>query len=141
MELRLNPYLVMDGNAREAVAFYQQALNAKVVSIMTFGEMPAHPDHPLPDDAKDRIMHALLKVGETDLMLSDVQPGMTLQAGDQVTISLQTDDADRARQIFAALAEGGKAAMPIQQTFWSEAYGLVTDRFGVPWQINTVAKG
>jgi PhnB protein len=137
MAVRMNPYLVMDGNAREAVAFYAKALEAKIISVQTFGEMPADPSHPLPDGVQDRILHALLKVGESELMFSDTFPGMPYQTGNHVTIALTTDEAEKAKQIFDALAEGGQVTMPLQATFWSPAYGQVTDKFGVGWQVTT----
>jgi PhnB protein len=137
MVVRMNPYLVMDGNAKEAIAFYETALAAKVITVQTFGEMPDDPNHPIPDGVKDRILHGLLKVGETDLMLSDTFPGIPYQTGNQVNITIVMNTADRSKQIFDALAEGGKVNMPLQETFWSPAYGQVTDKFGVPWQITT----
>lgn len=140
MAVRMNPYLVMDGNAKEAIAFYEKALEAKVIGIQTFGEMPADPNHPMPDGVKDRIMHALLKVGETDLMFSDTFPGMPYQTGNHVNIAIVTNDADKSKQIFDALAKGGQVNMPLQETFWSPAYGQVTDKFGVAWQITTEVK-
>lgn len=137
MTVCLNPYLVMNGNAREAIAFYQKALDARVLGVQTFGEMPGDPNRPLPEGAHDRVLHARLKVGETDLMLSDTFPGMPYQTGNHVTIALTTDDAEKSRRIFEALAEGGRVQMPLQKTFWSPAYGQVMDRFAVVWQINT----
>lgn len=140
MAVRMNPYLVMDGNAKEAIAFYETALGAKIVTVQTFGEMPADPNNPLPDGVKDRILHALLNVGETDLMFSDTFPGMAYQTGNHVNIAIMTNDVARSKQIFAALAEGGQVKMPLQETFWSPAYGQVTDKFGVPWMITTDVK-
>lgn len=140
MALRMNPYLVMGGNGKEAVAFYQKALGAELLGLMTFGEAPSDPSHPVPDEAKDRVMHAHLKVGQTDLMLSDTFPGQPLQSGNQVNVTIVTDDADQARQIFDALAEGGTIRMPFQQTFWSPGYGALADKFGVEWQVSTETK-
>lgn len=140
MTVRINPYLVMDGNAKEAIAFYEKALGATVLGAQTFGEVPADPSQPLPDSAKDRIMHAHLKVGESDLMFSDTFPGTPFKKGDQVTIALVSNDIERSKQIFAALAEGGQVHMDMQETFWSPAYGQVTDKFGVVWQVTTEVK-
>lgn len=140
MTVRMNPYLVMNGNAKEAVAFYEKALDAKVENLMTFADMPPDPNQPVPDSVKDRVMHALLKVGETDLMFSDTMPGMPYQTGNHVNISISNNSVDRSKQIFAALAEGGQVTMPFQEVFWSPGYGQVTDKFGVPWQINTDPK-
>jgi Uncharacterized protein conserved in bacteria len=137
LTLRLNPYLVLDGNAREAIRFYEKALDAQVIGIQTFGEMPENPEFPLPAEAKDRIAHALLKVGETDLMFSDTFPGQPLQKGNHVTICITTNDTLKSKKIFEALQEGGQVGMPLQETFWSPAYGIVTDKFGVTFHITT----
>lgn len=130
----------MDGNAKEAIQFYEKALDAQVVMVQTFGEMPANPDFPLPDSARDRISHALLKVGETDLMFSDTFPGQPVQSSNQVQICIMTDQAEQAKRIYEALREGGQVVMPLQETFWSPAYGIVADKFGVNWNISTEAE-
>lgn len=140
MALRMNPYLVMDGNAKEAIQFYEKALDAQVILVQTFGEMPANPDFPLPESARDRISHALLKVGETDLMFSDTFPGQPVQSSNQVQICIMTDQAEQAKRIYEALREGGQVVMPLQETFWSPAYGIVADKYGVNWNISTEAK-
>jgi PhnB protein len=137
MTLKLIPYLVMDGNAREAIAFYQKALNAEILFSQSFGEMPENPEFPIPEDAKERVSHATIKVGETELMLSDTFPGQPLTSGTQVTICISTDDVERSRQMFNALSQDGQVKMPLQETFFSPAYGSVTDKFGVCFQIFT----
>ncbi|MGD8189765.1 VOC family protein [Brevibacillus ginsengisoli] len=137
MTLRLIPYLMMNGNAKEAIQFYEQALGAKVLFQQSFGEMPPNPDFPLPEAAKDLVSHASLKIGESDLMFSDTFPGQTLQSGDQVTICITMNDANQAKQIFEALQPGGQVKMPLQETFFSPGYGIVTDKFGVTFQIFT----
>lgn len=135
MTVRLIPYLVMDGNAKEALQFYEKALDAQVHFVQTFGEMPENPEFPLPADAKGRVSHATIKVGETELMFSDTFPGQPHQSGTQVTICITTDDAEKARKFFDALQDGGQVGMPLQETFFSPAYGSVTDKFGVTFQI------
>lgn len=137
MTLRLTPYLVMDGNAKEAIQFYEKALDAKVLFNQTFGEMPENPEFPLPANAKERVAHAMLKVGETDLMFSDTFPGQPHQKGNQVTICLATSDKEKSKQIFEALQQDGQVSMPLQETHFSPSYGIVTDKFGVTFQIYT----
>lgn len=137
MALRLNPYLMMDGNAKEAIQFYEQALDAKVLFLQTFGEMPEDPEFPLPAAAKDRVSHAMLKVGETDLMFSDIFPGQPHQQGNQVTICISSNEIEKSKQIYEALKQDGQVSMPLQETFFSPAYGIVTDKFGVTFQIFT----
>jgi PhnB protein len=140
MTLRLTPYLVMEGNAKEAIAFYEQALDAKVLFQQSFGEMPSDPQNPMPEEIKDRITHAMVKIGESDLMFSDTFPGAPVQSGNQVTICITTDNADKSKQIFDALKTGGQVVMELQETFFSPAYSQVTDKFGVNFQIFTEGK-
>ncbi|MFJ8268467.1 VOC family protein [Peribacillus asahii] len=137
MTLRLIPYLVMNGNAKEAIEFYEKALDAQVLFIQSFGEMPENPEYPLPAEAKDRISHATLKVGETELMFSDTFPGQPHQSGSQVTICISTNDAEKSRKMYEALQQDGQVIMPLQETFFSPAYGNVTDKFGINFQIFT----
>ncbi|MBC8080331.1 MAG: VOC family protein [Gorillibacterium sp.] len=137
MTLRLITYVVMDGNAREAIEFYEKALDAKVTYLQTFGEMPENPEFPLPEEAKSRIGHAMIKVGDSELMFSDTFPGSPFQQGNQVTICITTNEIERAKRCFEALQEGGHVEMPLQETHFSPAYGSVTDKFGITFQIYT----
>ncbi|MBT2691622.1 VOC family protein [Bacillus sp. ISL-55] len=131
------PYLVTNGNGQEAVQFYQDALGAEIISLQTFGEMPPNPEYPLPEEAKDRVMNAQMKIGNASIMLSDTFPGQPYQLGSQVTIALLVNDEAEAKEIFEKIQVDGKVTMPIQETFWSPAYGQVTDKFGVEWQVST----
>ncbi|OAJ74637.1 hypothetical protein AYJ08_00535 [Brevibacillus sp. SKDU10] len=140
MTLKLIPYLVMDGNAKEAIQFYEKALHAKVLFNQTFGEMPENPEFPIPANAKGRVAHAMVKVGETDLMFSDTFPGQPHQKGNQVTICIATSKKEESTQIYEALQEGGQVNMPLQETHFSPAYGIITDKFGVTFQIYTEGK-
>jgi Uncharacterized protein conserved in bacteria len=136
MSIRLNPYLVFDGNAREAIHFYEKALGGQIAGIMSFGDMPSVSDHPVPEEARDLVMHALLKVGDAELMFSDAFPGMPNQRGSAVEIAIMLDDEARARDIFAALSDGGEVFMPLQPTDWSPLHGRVKDKYGVTFQVN-----
>jgi PhnB protein len=140
MTLRLIPYFVMNGNTREAIQFYEQALGAQVLFSQSFGEMPENPDYPLPEEAKNLVSHATVKIGETELMLSDTFPGQPHQSGNQITICISTDDADGVRKMFDALQQGGQVTMPLQETFFSPAYGSLIDKFGITFQFFTEGK-
>ncbi|MDN4074137.1 VOC family protein [Fictibacillus terranigra] len=140
MIVGLYPYLVTNGNGQEAVKFYEKALNAKVLSVQTFGDQPENPEYPVPAEAKDRVMNAHLKVGDHDLMLSDTFPGMPYETGDQVTVAITIDSAENSKEIFEKLKEGGKVIMELQETFWSPSYGQLKDKYGVTWQISTLGK-
>jgi len=140
MSIRMNPYLIFDGNAREAVSFYEKALGGQVTGIMTYGDLPEDPGHPMPEAMKSRVMHAHLKVGDADLMFSDTYPGSPYQRGNAVQIAIHPRDPEKARAIFDALADGGQVVLPLQQTDWSPLYGIVTDKFGVTFQVNVPAE-
>lgn len=137
MALQLIPYLMMDGNAKEAIQFYEKALGAQVLFSQTFGEMPDNPEFPIPAEAKSRISHAMVKIGESDLMFSDIFPGQPHQIGTQVTICISTDDVEKSKQFYESLQQEGQVNMPLQETFFSPSYGIVTDKFGVTFQIYT----
>lgn len=136
VSISLNPYLIFDGNTREAVYFYEKALGGKVMGIMTFGDMPSDPNFPLTDDMKERVMHAHLQVGDSNIMFSDTFSGMPYQPGDSIQIAIHPKEESRAREIFSILEDGGQVIMPLQKTDWSPLYGQVKDKFGVTFQIN-----
>ncbi|NOV02663.1 VOC family protein [Paenibacillus planticolens] len=137
MTVRLDPYLVMEGNGKEAIQFYEKALGAQLVFTQTFGEMPANPEFPLPEEAKELIGHAMLMVGETRLMLSDAFPGQPVQKGENVTICISIKEIEKAREIYHALEDGGRVIMPLTETHFSPGYGQVVDKFGVTFHIFT----
>lgn len=130
--MKLQPYLQFDGHCREAFAFYQTVLGGEITTMMAFGERP---EMQTPADWNDKILHATLKIGDEELLGADAFPGgYQTPQGFEVTIAL--DDLDEATRIFAWLREGGNVRMPLQEVFWAKAFGMVTDRFGVPWIIN-----
>lgn len=139
MTLRIIPYLVMDGNAAEAIPFYEQALGAEVKFRQTFGEQPDAPAD-LPPEHAARISHATLQIGASTVMIRDTDPDQSHATGTHMTLAISTYDLDEAKGMFAALEEGGRVEVPMQETFFSPGYGRVTDKFGVPFQIATQIK-
>lgn len=137
MSTSLIPFLEMNGGANEAIDFYVKALDAKVVYTLRFGDLPVNPESPLPPEKKDLIGYAILKIGESELQITDNVTGSSYQKGTQVTIVVQTNDKDKATQYFEALKQGGQVNEPLQASFFSPAYGNVTDKFGVTFRILT----
>lgn len=137
MSTSLIPFLEMNGSANEAIDFYVKALDAKVVYTLRFGDMPGNPESPLPPEKKDLINYAILKIGDSEIQLSDHFTGSSYQKGTQVTIVVQTNDKDQATHYFEALKEGGQVNDPLQASFFSPAYGNITDKFGVTFRILT----
>ncbi|HEU5141132.1 MAG TPA: VOC family protein [Bacillales bacterium] len=130
MTVQLRPYLMMEGNARKAIQFYEKVLGAEILGIQTYGEMAI----PCPDAYKEYVANATLKVGDIDLTFSD-SPGMPVQVGNQIMISLTVENAGKAKHIFEALQEDGQVNSPLEATPFSPAFGNVTDQFGNTFQI------
>ncbi|MCR2803903.1 VOC family protein [Paenibacillus soyae] len=136
MTVKLTPYLNMEGNAREAIRFYSEAIDAKVLSIITYGEMPEMPNT-FTDDLKNLVAHARVSVGEAELMLSDAPSGSSIPKGKQVTICLTTNSVEQSKRYFEGLSQGGQVNMPFEETPFSPGFGDVTDKYGVTFQIYT----
>ena len=132
--MRVSPYLNFPGTCAEAFRFYEKALDGKIEMLQTHGESPAAAE--VPPDWKDLVMHARLVAGDLVLMGSDAPPGQ-YKPGGNVYLSLQIADTKRAEKVFNALCEKGKVEMPFEKTFWSPGFGMVVDRYGVPWMVNT----
>lgn len=130
----LDTYLQFDGQCAEAMRFYERTLGGKLQALLTYADSPV-PDQPgcTPAD-KNRIMHACLVLDGRMLMASDVPPGMHRpMSGFSVALNYAT--AAEARPIFDKLSEGGQVVMPMGKTFWADAFGVFTDRFGTPWMV------
>ncbi len=135
--MAIHPYLVFEGETREAVQFYADVFGVKDYILTTFGESPQHPDYPIPEEAKHLVMHAMIQLPTAKLMFSDTYPGHPpVSSGNRITLAYVVDDEAHIRQVFERLAEDGKVTMPLQETFWSKCYGGVVDRYGIEWQFS-----
>ena len=130
----IHAYLSCDGNAAEAMRFYEKTLGGTMQMMMTMGEAPGAEQFPA--GAEKRIMHAALAYGDGMLMASDTMPGQPDEGMKGFGVALTIETVAEARRVFDAFAEGGKVTMPFEKTFWVEGFGMVTDRFGTPWLIN-----
>jgi PhnB protein len=131
MASRLNPYITFDGNAREALEFYEQVFGGSL-TVSTFGEF-GPPDAP----GADKIMHGQLETtGGFTLMGADNPPGTDPVAGHNIAVSLSGDDADELRGYWEQLSAGGTVSVPLEKQMWGDEFGMCTDQFGVPWLVN-----
>lgn len=133
MAATIDTYLTFDGNCGEAMRAYERILGGKL-ELMTIGQSPMAAQSP--PGSVDRIMHARLKLGDRMLMASDGMLGAPYHGMHGFSVSLIYATVAEAQRVFDALADGGKVTMPLQKTFWVEAFGMVTDRFGTPWMLN-----
>ena len=132
----LAPYLSYDGNAEAAFQRYAELLGGKIELLLRYGEAPDGSCDALSDAEKNKVMHIRLAAKDWVLMASDAGTHYPYQGVTGMSISLNVDSAADAERIFQGLSEGGQVTMPLQQTFWAERFGCVTDAYGVPWLIN-----
>ena len=131
--MNTNPYVGFDGRCAEALKVYEELLGAKVEFSMTWGDSPMAEQ--TPEDWRGKIMHATLRVGESVIMAADAPPGR-YEKPQGMSLSINLKDIAVAERVFAGLAEGGTVEMPLQETFWAARFGMLTDRFSVPWMVN-----
>jgi len=127
------PHLHFRGNCSEAFRFYATTFGGRIVFSMTYGEAPGA--EKTPPEARDKIIHSRLDLGDQFILGCDVtdddyhQPqGFNLMA--------HADEPADAERLFRTLSEGGTITMPVQETFWAHRFGMCTDRFGTPWMVN-----
>ena len=134
--MQITPHISFDGNCKEAFLAYQRILGGTITTLMTYGESPMAAQV----DAQwhDRIVHASLKLGEFELAGADALTH-DFPKPQGFSIILNLPDLAEGQRIFAALAEGGAVHLPFQATFWSPGFGVLVDRFNVPWEINCAA--
>lgn len=131
--MQVSPYLNFNGQCAEAFRFYEQVLGGKI-DMMTHGESPMAGE--VPPEMHDRVMHVRLQIGDQAIMGSDSPPEY-YQKPQGLFVSLHYDDPAEGGRVFNALAEGGTVIMPFEKTFWAEGFGMLIDRFGTPWMVNS----
>jgi PhnB protein len=130
----IQPYLFFDGRCQEALDYYVSALGAKVEMAMKFKDSPEPPDQKMAQVSGDNIMHASFRIGDSVIMASDgFGKGKPVFQG--VSLSLAVNSVADADRYFSALAKGGTIQQPLTKTFFAPSFGMVTDKFGVPWMV------
>ena len=129
----IEPYLFFEGRTEEALGFYQKALGAKVEMMMRNRESP-EPPPPGMNAPAEKIMHASILIDGARVMASDgMCSGKPNFQGFSLSVTAPSEA--EAKRKFNALAEGGKVTLPLGKTFFSPAFGMLTDRFGVGWMV------
>ena len=131
--MQLNPYLLFNGQCEEAFQFYERTLGAKIDCVLLHEGTPAEA-HTAPEWRK-KVLHGRITLNGQTVMASDCQPECYAQPKG-FSLNLGYQDPGEAEGVFRALAEDGQVQMPIQETFWAVRFGMVVDRFGIPWMIN-----
>jgi PhnB protein len=129
--LGVNPYIAFKGNCRQAIEFYKDALDAEVLFTQTVGESRMADMGPM-----ENIMHCTIKVGDSTIMMCDDPRSDAAVGNGNISLAIGLNDPERAKRVFGNLAKNGSVIMPLEKTYWAEAFGMVTDKFGVKWMVN-----
>lgn len=132
MPTKLNPYLSFEANARQAMEFYKDVFGGKL-EMSTYKEYHASQD----SSEDNKIMHSMLEADNgITLMGSDTPNGMEYSRGTNMSISLSGENEAELRGYWEKLSAGGTITMPLEKAPWGDAFGMLIDKFGVPWLVN-----
>ena len=130
--MKLNPYISFVDNCEEAINLYARCLNGKIESIQRFSEMPGSKP-----EQKDLVLHSVVRLGDDCILFaSDSMNATSSDKANNVSLSLDFDSIEEINSAFAAISEGGKVTMELQDTFWNARFGMCTDKFGIAWMFN-----
>ncbi|RYD92410.1 MAG: VOC family protein [Sphingobacteriales bacterium] len=144
----VNPYLNFNGNTEEVFNFYKSVFGGEFAMLMRFKDMPADAaqtegegcadgEGGIPAGEENGIMHIALPVGNSVIMGTDVPTNMAqVVNGTSMSLSISAESREEADRVFNGLAEGGKVQMPMQDMFWGDYYGMLTDKFGIQWMMS-----
>jgi PhnB protein len=132
--MRLNPHLTFDGRCEEAFRFYAASLEGRILAMLPYRESPLASS--VPPTWHDKILHATLDLGEARLTGADVSADEGYRRPEGFSVLLEPASPAQAERVFARLSEGGTVQLPLEKTFWAERFGMVTDRFAIPWMLN-----
>jgi PhnB protein len=132
--MNIQPYMSFEGKAQEAIDFYKSAVGAEVKVVMHFKDAPPEMQAQMSPASMDKVMHACIKIGDSDVFVSDGRCGGTANfSGITLTINATSDG--EAEKLFGALGKGGQVTMPMSPTFFATRFGMVDDKFGVHWMV------
>lgn len=143
---RTSTYLNFSRNTEEAFNFYRTVFGGDFVDgkINRFGEIPVTEGMPpISEEDKNLVMHVALPILGGHLLMGTDAPesmGFKVNKGNNVYISIHPDSRSESDILFAKLSAGGVVEMPIQDMFWGDYYGSLTDQFGIKWMVNYSAK-
>lgn len=142
---RVTTYLNFPRTTEEAFLFYKSVFETEFAGpIMRFGDGPPCPGQPpLAEADRKLIMHVALPIMGGHVLMGTDAPetmGFKLNQGNNLYINLEPDTRAETDRLYAALAAGGKVESPLQEMFWGAYWGCLTDRFGIHWMFNCLAK-
>ena len=135
--MKVQAYVTFGGRCEEALEFYKKAVGAEVKNLLRWKDSPDAAMQP-PPGYEEKVMNASFRIGDTELMADDGMGAKEVEFKG-MTLALSVADDAEAKRVFTALGEGGRVQMPLARTFWTSSFGMLTDKFGVPWMVNVDA--
>ena len=132
--MQINPYLSFKGDCEAAFTFYERCLGGQLGTLFRYAGSPMADR--VPSDWSDKVMHGSVTLPGLELNGADVAPDSVYEEPQGFSLSIQIKDVAEAERVFRELAENGRIVMPLEKTFWAERFGMVVDRFGIPWVVN-----
>jgi PhnB protein len=133
---QLNPYINFNGNARQAMEFYQGIFGGKL-TMSTYAELYGSED---PSEA-NKIMHSTLEADNgITFMASDNPNSIEFRPGNTMSMSLSGTNEEELRGYWNKLSDGATINMPLEKAPWGDTFGMLTDKFGVDWLVNIVSQ-
>lgn len=131
--MQVSVHLSFNGDCRQAMERYCELMDGEIVSMTEFGNTPAGGE--VPDEWQNKIVHATMSLGGVVVAAADIPPER-YQPSQGFNMFVELEEPGEANRVFDALAEAGEVQMPMQETFWAKRFGVVVDRFGIPWEVN-----
>jgi len=132
--MKVSPYLIFNGNCVEAIKLYEKAFNTKS-NYCQYKDTPPSENYPISPGTEELVMHAVLPIGNSAIYLCDTTPDHKVTFGNGSFACIELDSAENVKAAFDVLKVGGKVFCEAQETFWSECYAELEDRFGLKWTI------
>lgn len=130
--MKLNPYLNFPGNCEDAINYYAECFKGSVEQVSRYETAP----FPISEDYRNKVLHSIVKFGDNIIMACDQFPGSTPVSGNQIVLSISSEDEEESKRLFDRLSQGGSVTMPLERQFWGDLFGQVTDRYGISWMVS-----
>ncbi|MCL1897726.1 MAG: VOC family protein [Micrococcales bacterium] len=140
--MKVRPYLTFDGECNEAIELYKQAFLTDTIDLMRFSDLPPNPNWTIPEPYLNRVVQAMLRLGDDFIRLSDSGPNQSLNAPESERVSIAVEpNVQMTEHAFGVLAREGRVTMALEPTFYSQLAGVVCDKYGVVWNFSSVKGG
>ncbi len=135
-KMEFSLFFNFDGNCKDALEYYAKVFKSEIQDLMLYGETPPEQGFEIPEEDKNKVMYANVPIFGCNVMFCDTPTGMPLIKGNNISPVIGTENMEEIKRIFAEFSAEGEIEMELQNTFWSDLYGMVTDKFGICWQLS-----